>query len=91
VERRQQTQMLEKALYKLPVEKRELLVMARYEEMKYEQIAKVLGCEVGAVKVRVHRALKDLRDIYLRLTGEKTSWPTNSTSVKKSETSLRII
>jgi len=31
----------------------------------------LLGCEVGAVKVRVHRALKELRELYLKLSSEK--------------------
>jgi DNA-directed RNA polymerase specialized sigma24 family protein len=30
----------------------------------------VLDCSVGAVKVRVHRAMKQLREIYLDMTGE---------------------
>src|SRR5262249_54682123 len=58
----QQTAILECALQRLPEEKREVLVLSRYQEMKYEQIAELMGCEVGAVKVRVHRALKELRD-----------------------------
>jgi len=86
LEQRQQSALLQRALYKLTEEKREVLVMARYQEMKYEQIADLLGCEVGTVKVRVHRAMKDLREIYLKLSGEKASC-----NVKKSETSLRII
>jgi RNA polymerase sigma factor (sigma-70 family) len=92
LEQQQQTELLQRAMFKLPDDKREVLVMARYQEMKYEQIADLLGCEIGTVKVRVHRALKELREIYLKLSGEKTSWPTSpSSNVKKSETSLRII
>jgi len=86
LEQQQQTALLQRAMYKLPEEKREVLVMARYQEMKYEQIAELLDCEVGTVKVRVHRALKELREIYLKLSGERASC-----NVKKSETSLRII
>jgi RNA polymerase sigma-70 factor (ECF subfamily) len=85
LEMKQQTALLQMAMYKLPEEKREVLVLARYQELKYEEIADLLGCEVGTVKVRVHRALKELRDVYLKLTGDR------SCNVKKSETSLRII
>lgn len=85
LETQQQTELLQRAMYKLPDEKREVLVLARYQELKYEEIADLLGCEVGTVKVRVHRALKELRDVYLKLSGDKTC------SAKKSETSLRII
>ena len=58
---------LRRALMRLPEDKRELLVLARYHNMKYEQIAELLGIEVGAVKVRVHRAVRELRDIFLQL------------------------
>jgi hypothetical protein len=32
-----------------------------------------LGCDVGAVKVRVYRAVRALGQIYFELTGEKAS------------------
>ena len=56
-----------KALKKLPDEYREVLVMSRYENMKYEQIADVLDISVALVKVRVHRAIKALREVYFQL------------------------
>src|SRR5262245_53632860 len=86
LEAEQQNKLLECALFKLPAEKREVLVLSRYQEMKYEQIAEVLGCEVGAVKVRVHRALKELREIFFKLSSEKL--PCNA---KRSENNLRIM
>jgi len=51
----------------LPEDKREILVLSRFQELKYEEIARLLGCETGAVKVRVHRALQQLREVYLAL------------------------
>ena len=86
IERRQSDALLQRALSELPEEKRELLIMARYKEVKYEQIAELLGCEVGTVKVRVHRALNELREIFFKLSNEATSW-----NVRKSETNFRII
>lgn len=62
--------MLERALQRLPADKREVLVLARYQEMKYEEIASILNCEVGAVKVRVHRALRELKDHFRQLEGQ---------------------
>ncbi len=85
-EREQETAFLKQAMARLPEEKRELLVLARYQEMKYEQISDLLGVDVGTVKVRVHRAVKELRELYLKVSGEKASC-----NVKKSETNLRII
>lgn len=64
LERSESERRMRRALLSLPPEKREVLVLSRYQLMKYDQIAAVLGCSVGAVKVRVHRAIKDLRDAY---------------------------
>lgn len=55
------------ALQQLPADYREVLMLSRYEDLKYEQIAELLGCTVSVVKVRVHRAIKQLRDIYFQL------------------------
>jgi len=86
LEQQQHAQILERAMYKLSEEKREVLVLSRYQDMKYEQIAEVMGCEVGTVKVRVHRALNELRDIFMKLSGEK-----KTCNVKKSVNNLRIM
>lgn len=52
------------ALLKLPEEKRELLLLTRSGGLSHEQIAAILGCSVGAVKVRVHRALRHLQQVF---------------------------
>ncbi len=70
---RQQTLLLRRALAALPREKREVLVMSRYMELRYEEIASVLQCEVGTVKVRVYRALRELSDRFFALSGERAS------------------
>jgi RNA polymerase sigma factor (sigma-70 family) len=49
------------ALARLEPAKRELLLMARSGELRYEAIGALLGVSAGAVKVRVHRATKELR------------------------------
>ena len=64
---------LQHALMLLREDRRELIVLARYQEMKLDAIADLLGVEVGTVKVRIHRAVKELRDIFLRL-NENPSW-----------------
>ncbi len=61
---------LRAAMNQLPVEKRELLVMARMEFLKQEEIASILSCKVGTVKVRIHRAIKELSQIYQQLASE---------------------
>jgi RNA polymerase sigma-70 factor (ECF subfamily) len=66
-------------------DKRELLVLARYRDLKYEQIAEILGIEVGTVMVRVHRALRELREIFLELRDE------HPCDVKTSRRTFQII
>jgi RNA polymerase sigma-70 factor (ECF subfamily) len=86
LERDQEVAMLERALLMLPDDKRELLILARYQEMKYEHIAESLGIDVGAVKVRVHRAVNELRHTFMTISRE-----TFSCNAKRPENSLRII
>lgn len=50
-----------KALYKLSREKREVLVLSRYEGLSYAEIAEKSETTVGAIKVRAHRAMRELR------------------------------
>ncbi len=65
--------LLARALDLLPADKREILALSRFQEMKYEDIAAALNCEVGAVKVRVYRAVRALEQIYFALEKEKAS------------------
>lgn len=57
---------LQKALLKLSNSDRELIVMHRFQEIKYQQIAQIIGSTENAVKVKVHRALKKLKEIYFQ-------------------------
>jgi RNA polymerase sigma-70 factor (ECF subfamily) len=69
-QRGQDTALLYRALDRLPDDKREILVLSRFQQMKYEDIAAVLGCEVGTVKVRVYRAMRALEQTYFSLARE---------------------
>ena len=71
----QQAALLHRALLMLPDAKREVLVLSRFQELKYEEIARLLDCEVGTVKVRIHRALRELRGIFEKLTSGKLRPP----------------
>lgn len=62
---------IHRALQRLPLEDREVLLLSRFEQMKYKEIAEILGCAEGTVKARVHHALKKLRDAYCQISGEK--------------------
>ncbi|MCE7064686.1 RNA polymerase sigma factor [Dyadobacter sp. CY326] len=60
-ERQQDADFLHKAMAGLSDDYREVLVLSRFQEMKYDEIAKVLNINEGTVKVRVHRALGELK------------------------------
>jgi len=62
-----QESVLKRSLLKLSEQSREILVMSRYQNMKYEEISDVLGITVSSVKVKVHRAIKKLRIVYFEL------------------------
>jgi RNA polymerase sigma-70 factor (ECF subfamily) len=64
----QEAQLLQRALMQLPEEKREILLLCRFQELKYQEIAELLGCELATVKTRIHRALLELRKAFHQLT-----------------------
>lgn len=86
LERERDVVRLKRALMLLRDDKRELIVLARYQAMKREHIAELLGIDVGTVKVRLHRALRELRQIYDELSDGSPLW-----DVKTSGRTLQII
>ncbi len=58
---------LTSSMRRLTVEKQELIQLAKIDGLKYDEIAEMLGCSVSALKVRVHRAMSDLKDKYNEL------------------------
>ncbi len=67
IEERENSALLKRAMDRLSQKERELLVLSKYRELKFREIGDVLGCSEGAAKVRVHRALKELKRIFLEL------------------------
>ncbi|WP_339788507.1 RNA polymerase sigma factor [uncultured Imperialibacter sp.] len=63
----QDLELLQKAIKHLAPEKQEMLILTKYQGMKYEQVADIFGITEGAVKVRMHRVLQELREAYLKL------------------------
>ncbi len=59
--------LLHTALSKLPADQREILVLSRFEQMKYEEIARIMNLTVANVKIKVHRAILKLKEIYFQL------------------------
>ncbi len=62
--------LLHTALARLDRDDREVLLLARFQELSFAEISGILECSVGAAKVRAHRALRQLRDLYFRLQQE---------------------
>ncbi|MDG2166712.1 MAG: RNA polymerase sigma factor [Opitutales bacterium] len=60
-EKNERSVLLKQAMDKLPEDKKEILILSRYEHLSYAEIGDILGCSEGAVKVRVFRAMEQLR------------------------------
>jgi RNA polymerase sigma factor (sigma-70 family) len=65
--------LLRVALARLERGDREVLLLSRFQELSFAEISGILECSVGAAKVRAHRALRELRDIYLQLQNQPTA------------------
>lgn len=55
---------LQIALNKLNTSDRELVVLNRFHEIKYAELAEITGSTPGAIKTKVNRALQKLKVIY---------------------------
>jgi RNA polymerase sigma-70 factor (ECF subfamily) len=67
VQQDEELKMLSMAMDRLPEDKREILLLSKYQDKKYKEIGEILGCSEGAVKVKVFRALQDLKEVYKQL------------------------
>lgn len=74
----EETALLHRALMQMPEEKREILILSRFQELKYDEIARLLGCELGTVKTRIHRAIQELRQNFKQLERGSISTDKNS-------------
>jgi RNA polymerase sigma-70 factor (ECF subfamily) len=65
--------LLQKALGRLDRDDREVLLLSRLQELSFTEVAAILECSVGAARVRAHRALGTLRDLYFQIQKETTT------------------
>jgi RNA polymerase sigma factor (sigma-70 family) len=61
-----QFERLDAAMTKLRPDQREILVLSRYQGLKYDEISKIKDLSVPAIKVQVYRALQQLRAFYFK-------------------------
>ncbi|MBT4864820.1 MAG: sigma-70 family RNA polymerase sigma factor [Planctomycetaceae bacterium] len=62
IELSERQQMVQTALAELSEEFRTVLVLKEMEGLKYEEIAEIVGCPVGTVRSRIHRARSEMRE-----------------------------
>ena len=62
----EQFERLEYAFSELSNEQKELIVLSRYQGLKYEEISSIVNQSVPAIKVAIHRAIRQLRGIYFK-------------------------
>lgn len=60
---KQRRTQVQQALRALPNDDRSALALAYFEELDMATIARIEGCSVGAIKVRLHRAKQRLRQL----------------------------
>jgi RNA polymerase sigma-70 factor (ECF subfamily) len=63
----EQEQLLSRSMEMLSEEQREVLVLTRFQHMKYEDVAIIMNTTVANIKVKVHRAIAKLREHYFQL------------------------
>jgi RNA polymerase sigma-70 factor (ECF subfamily) len=61
--RREQSEMLQALLSRLPPDDRAAIVMRYWYDLSYEEIAEATGATVSAVKSRLHRARGSLGEM----------------------------
>jgi len=63
LETKQKLEKIEKALQKLPVKQREVFIMRNYDDLSYEEIAKITGKSIGGLKANHFHALNKLKEM----------------------------
>lgn len=58
---------LKKALNLLSPEKKEVLILSKFKELKYKEVGEIVGCSEGNARIKVHRAINELKSIFLTL------------------------
>lgn len=70
LERQEKEELLKRSMAKLSEDQREVLLLTRFQNMKYEEVAELMETSVANVKVKVHRAIAKLREHYFELEKE---------------------
>ena len=71
IERTERVRVVRLALSQITPEYRQVLELKELHDMKYEEIAEVVGCPVGTVRSRIHRGRSELKEKLEVLLGEE--------------------
>ncbi len=66
LEKKEQRQIIRKTLAQLPDNQRIALTLVTYQDLRYEEVAEILGCSVGAVKALIHRARQKMKKLLIK-------------------------
>ena len=58
------------SLQRISTDNRELIILSRFNGLPYSEISKIMRCKVNSLKVRMHRAIRELRDQFKEIAGE---------------------
>ena len=53
---------VQKALKRMPNQSRQIFILSRYHDMKYEEMSRILGTSVGALKASYHHAVRKIEE-----------------------------
>ncbi len=65
-EKKEQREIVRKALEQLPENQRLALTLVTYQDLRYEEVAEILNCSVGAVKALIHRARQRMKKLLIK-------------------------
>jgi RNA polymerase sigma factor (sigma-70 family) len=68
IDKTQDHEQLHRALQMIHENHREVLVLSRFQDLSYKEIALILDTSEANIKVKVHRAIAELRTVFLRIT-----------------------
>ena len=68
-ESEQQQALFTKSLETLPREHREIIILSRFQQLNYQEIASLLDCNLNTLKARMRKAISVLQQNYQQLLG----------------------
>jgi RNA polymerase sigma factor (sigma-70 family) len=57
---------LDRAIQNLSDSQKEIIVLSRFQGLKYEEISSITNQSVASIKVAMHRAIRQLRSVYFK-------------------------